>query len=79
MSNAFQPAWFLRSPHLQTMWGRLTRSRQVVPLRREVLTTPDDDDLVIDHLHRPVRDRSLRFLIVNWLTKAAKGPQSLAS
>ncbi len=79
MSNAFQPAWFLRSPHRQTVWGRLTRSRQLVPLRREVLTTPDDDDLVIDHLDTPVRDRSLRFVIVNWLTKAANRPQSLAS
>ncbi len=79
MNAPFQTAWFLRSPHLQTMWGGLTRSRQLVPLRREVLTTPDDDDLVIDHLDTPVGDRSLRFLIVNWLTTAANRPQSLAS
>ncbi len=67
MNNAFQPAWFLRSPHLQTLWGRLTRSRRLVPLQREVLTTPDDDDLVLDHLDTPVRDRSLRFLLLHGL------------
>src|ERR1700682_5128322 len=67
MNDAFHPSWFLRSPHLQTMWGRLTRSRRLVPLRREVLTTPDDDDLILDHLDTPVRDRSLRFILVHGL------------
>ena len=46
----FTPAWFIRGPHLQTIWGRLARPRQMVRLRREVLVTPDDDDLVLDHL-----------------------------
>lgn len=46
----FQPAWFLPGPHLQTIWGRLARPRRRVQLRREVLTTPDGDDLVLDHL-----------------------------
>src|SRR4051812_25178954 len=49
----FVPAWFLRNPHAQTIWGRLARPRQLVHLRREVLTTPDDDDLALDHLDPP--------------------------
>ncbi len=61
--NDFRPAWFLRNAHLQTIWGRITRPRRLVHLRREVLTTADDDELVLDHLdaaadgrqHRPVR------------------------
>src|SRR5881296_1910770 len=59
----FTPAWFIRGPHLQTIWGRLARPRQMVHLRREVLVTPDDDDLVLDHLEcgRPARtDRASR-------------------
>ncbi len=50
MSSGFAPAWFLRNPHAQTIWGRIARPRQLVQLRREVLVTPDDDDLVLDHL-----------------------------
>ena len=46
----FTPAWFLRNPHAQTIWGRIARPRQLVRMRREVLVTPDDDDLVLDHL-----------------------------
>ena len=48
--TAFSPAWWLPGPHLQTVWGRLARSRRLVALRREVLETPDGDELVLDHL-----------------------------
>ena len=43
----------MRGAHFQTTWGRLGRSRNLVSFRREVLTTPDDDDLVLDHLDGP--------------------------
>jgi predicted alpha/beta-fold hydrolase len=46
----FTPAWFLKGPHAQTIWGRLTRPRRLVKTRREVVTTPDGDELVLDHL-----------------------------
>jgi hypothetical protein len=46
----FAPAWFLPGPHFQTVWGRLARSRRVVQFRRESLTTPDGDELLLDHL-----------------------------
>src|SRR5207244_5723326 len=60
---SFVPALFLPSPLAQTVWARLARRRQLVRLRREVLVTPDDDDLVLDHLEggRPARaDRASR-------------------
>ncbi len=49
----FRPAAWLPGPHLQTVWGRLARSRRQVALRREVLETPDGDDLVVDHVDGP--------------------------
>jgi predicted alpha/beta-fold hydrolase len=46
----FSPAWFLRGPHAQTIWGRVVRPRRMVSFRRETLETPDGDELVLDHL-----------------------------
>jgi len=47
------PAWWIPGAHLQTAWARIARSRRLVTFDREVLTTPDDDDLVLDHLPGP--------------------------
>jgi len=49
----FEPAPALGHRHVQTFWGRLTRPRLLVPLRREVLPTPDGDELILDHLDGP--------------------------
>jgi len=49
--SEFAPAWFLPGPHFQTVWGRLARPRRLVELRRESLTTPDGDELLVDHLN----------------------------
>ena len=46
----FRPAAWLPGPHLQTVFGRLVRSRRLVPMRREALTTPDGDELLVDHV-----------------------------
>jgi len=49
MHNAFRPAWWLNSPHLQTIYPALLR--RVSPpsgIRRERLNTPDGDFLDID-------------------------------
>jgi predicted alpha/beta-fold hydrolase len=35
------------------LWGRFGRSRHLVSFEREILPTPDDDDLVLDHLNGP--------------------------
>jgi predicted alpha/beta-fold hydrolase len=48
-----RPAWWVPGPHLQTAWARIARSRRLVRFEREVLTTPDDDDLVLDHVAGP--------------------------
>jgi uncharacterized protein len=62
--SEFSPAWFLPGPHFQTVWGRLVRPRRLVELRREALTTPDDDELLLDHLDG---DPSLHFVLMHGL------------
>jgi len=65
--STFTPAWFLRGPHAQTIWGRLSRPRRLVKLRREVLATPDGDELVLDHLVAPVREDRFRYILLHGL------------
>jgi predicted alpha/beta-fold hydrolase len=36
---------------VQTIWGRYGRAKNLVPFEREVLATPDGEDLVVDHLN----------------------------
>jgi predicted alpha/beta-fold hydrolase len=67
VNTDFSPAWFLTNPHLQTIWGRVTRPRQLVALRREWLETPDGDELVLDHLDQPLREPSLHFVLMHGL------------
>lgn len=61
--TSFHPAWFARGPHAQTAWGRLTRSRRAVATTREVLETPDGDELVLDH----VRGSNAHFVLMHGL------------
>jgi predicted alpha/beta-fold hydrolase len=49
----FRPAWWAPGPHLQSMWGRLARPRCLVLFRREIVETPDGDELVLDHVDAP--------------------------
>ena len=51
--TSFRAAWWLPGPHLQTAWGRVARSRRQVAFVREVLETPDGDELVLDHVEGP--------------------------
>jgi len=48
--TTFSPPWWLSNPHAQTVWPRLARSRRQVAFRRESLTTPDGDELILDHV-----------------------------
>jgi len=50
MNQPFRPAPGLANPHVQTIWGRLTRPSDRQPVRREFLATPDGDEIVLDHL-----------------------------
>jgi uncharacterized protein len=65
--TGFSPPWWLRGAHLQTVWGRLARSRRQVPLRREALTAPDGDTLLLDHADAPVRDGAPPLVILHGL------------
>ena len=42
---AFEPAWWLPGPHLQTLWPVLCRRKPRLKLRRERLELPDGDFL----------------------------------
>ncbi len=61
----FVPAWWLPGPHLQSIWGRLSRPRRLVPFRREIVPTPDGDELLLDHVD--ATDGSPRLLILHGL------------
>jgi len=67
--GAMEPAWWIPGAHLQTAWARMARSRHLVTFEREVLTTPDDDDLVLDHVAGP--PGSPRVLILHGLEGSA--------
>ena len=45
----FSPAWLLRNPHVQTLWGKLARKLPPAPTRLERWDTPDGDFI---ELHR---------------------------
>ena len=67
-ASTFSPAWFARGPHAQTIWGRLVRPRRMVELRREVIETPDGDELILDHLDAAEVGRApLRFILMHGL------------
>ncbi len=44
----FRAPWWLRSPHAQTVGGKVIRPRVAVALRRERIDTPDGDFLDLD-------------------------------
>jgi predicted alpha/beta-fold hydrolase len=47
-ATPFQPAWWCRNPHLQTMWPVFFRRHPRPALRRERLELPDGDFLDLD-------------------------------
>ncbi|MFI5179804.1 MAG: YheT family hydrolase [Thermoanaerobaculia bacterium] len=61
----FHPAWWLPGPHLQSIWGRLSRPRRLVLFRREIVPTPDGDELLLDHVN--ATDGAPRLLLLHGL------------
>lgn len=55
----FHPSPWLPGAHLQTAWGSVTRSRTLVTYRREAVSTPDGDELLLDHVD-PIGDSGLQ-------------------
>ena len=48
--SVFRPAWWLRNPHAQTIWGRVVRRPPRVETTVEVVETGDADSLELHHL-----------------------------
>ncbi len=64
----FSAPWWLRNAHAQTVWGRLVRPRKQVAFRREIVSTPDGDELVLDHLDEaPHAREALHFVLLHGL------------
>lgn len=67
MNEPLPTPWWLRNPHLQTIWGRLARRRRLVAFRREAFTTPDDDELIVDHVEPDGFDPKRRVILTHGL------------
>jgi predicted alpha/beta-fold hydrolase len=50
VSSSFQPAWWCRNAHLQTIWAGILRRPPRVPLARARWELPDGDFLDVDEL-----------------------------
>ena len=48
VNSSFQPAWWLKNRHAQTLWPSLFRRRPDIPLKRERLELTDGDFLDLD-------------------------------
>jgi predicted alpha/beta-fold hydrolase len=48
--ESFEPAWWLRNPHAQTMWGKFARRPRKVGMRVQCLIAPDGDNIELHHL-----------------------------
>jgi len=63
----FTPAWWLSNPHAQTVCPRLARARRLVSFRRESLTTPDGDELILDHMESAAGPAAPHFILLHGL------------
>ncbi|HEY8166179.1 MAG TPA: hydrolase [Gemmatimonadaceae bacterium] len=71
MTNEFSPAWWLRNPHAQTLWGKFFRRQEIQPTVIRRLETPDADFLELHRLDRgPVN--APRLLILHGLEGGAR-------
>lgn len=61
----YRPAWWLPGGHSQTIWGRFTRRRPRLPLRRETLRAEDGDELELHILD--AADEAPRVLVLHGL------------
>jgi uncharacterized protein len=65
LPHRFRPAWWLRNPHAQTMWGKFGRPAPKVRTAGERLESPDGDAIDLHHLQGS--DDAPRMLILHGL------------
>ena len=53
MTDVFEPAWWLRNPHAQTIWSKFARQTSLPSTRRERWELPDGDFLELERLDAP--------------------------
>lgn len=58
----YRPAWWVRGPHAQTLWGKFFRRRVQPATRSERWETPDGDFLDVHRLDAPAGAPHLLFL-----------------
>lgn len=64
--DTFEPAWWLRNPHAQTMWGKFARRPAKIRMRPERLTASDGDNIELHHLDAR-SEREPRVLLLHGL------------
>jgi uncharacterized protein len=52
-TRSYRPAWWLPSPHLRTLWGRVARRRAPIDARLERWETPDGDFVELHRVDAP--------------------------
>jgi len=61
----YRPAWWLRNPHAQTMWGKFVRRRPKARTTTECLQSMDGDNIELHHL--PASAQAPRILLLHGL------------
>ena len=75
VKSAFRPPWWLRNPHLQTLWVSLVRRGPRPPLRWEVFTLDDGDFVEVAWVDRPVPRDAPTVLFIHGLTGSVESVQ----
>ena len=65
MTDGFEPAWWLRDPHAQTIWSKFARHTPLPPTRRERWELQDGDFLELERHDAP--GQSPRVLLLHGL------------
>jgi len=66
----YRPAWWLRNPHAQTMWGKYGRRIPEVRTTTECLVAPDGDNIELHHV--PSRPKAPRVMLLHGLEGSAR-------